>query len=228
MNKRISKYFNVPLVTYGLITLNIAVYGWMLYHYRTTESIDALIQTGAMYSPLVYLQNEWWRFITASFIHIGFEHFIFNMITLYFLGKDIEALLGHFNFSCIYLFACVGGNLFSSLANLNVSAGASTGIFGLFACYIILSYLNPDSYTLKSRSITFMTLLILQFMTGLFSVGIDTWGHLGGAVYGALITLVIGPSSKEFFSQRHRIFAVFVLIILTCTLYYFGYMNTVR
>ncbi|MGF3183083.1 rhomboid family intramembrane serine protease [Facklamia sp. P12945] len=190
MKKR--RILALPFVTYSLVAINLMVFIYMLIRFQTTTSLEALIKTGAKSNELILYGGEWWRLITPSFIHIGFEHLLFNNLSLYFIGQDLEKILGHGRFLIIYLLASFGGNVFSFAFNDNVSAGASTGIFGLFLAYIVLAKMYPNMIVLRQRAINFSLLIILNVITGFSSQGIDQWGHFGGAVYGGMTTLVLG------------------------------------
>lgn len=208
-------------VTYILLAINIIVYIYMLIRFKTTENSYVLLTMGANFTPFI-IAGEWWRLITASFIHIGFEHILFNGLSLYYLGKDIEWILGPWRFVFIYIAGAIGGNLFSMAFSLNISAGASTGIFALFAAYIILGKLNPRAYSLISRATTYLILLILQFINGFLSSGVDNWGHFGGVVYGALATLVVAFSSENQLKRGRRVLAFIAMVILGIILFLIG------
>src|SRR5699024_12759701 len=81
-----------PFMTYIFLGINVAVYVFMLLKYNTTTDIMALLEMGANFSPAVIIFNEWWRLLTAAFIHIGFSHILMNGISLYFLGMDLEKI----------------------------------------------------------------------------------------------------------------------------------------
>lgn len=211
-----------PYMTYIFLALNVAMYVYMLLRYNTTTNTMALLEAGANFTPAVVLNNEWWRLITAAFIHIGFSHILMNGITLYFLGIDLERIHGHFRFAIIYLVSALGGNLFSFAFNINVSAGASTAIFGMFASYLVLAHLNPDSPLFRQRASTFTILIVLNFMNGLFTSGIDNWGHFGGALFGALMTFAIGFGSSRSVSRLERGLAIIALLVVSMILIFVG------
>lgn len=211
-----------PYMTYIFLGLNIAVYVYMLLRYNTTTNSMVLLEVGANFTPAVILANEWWRLITAAFIHIGFQHLLMNCLTLYFLGMELELAHGHLKFAIIYLLSAIGGNLFSFAFNINISAGASTAIFGMFASYLVLSYMHPESQLLKLRANTFTILLVLNFLNGLFSTGVDNWGHFGGAVFGAIITYGIARSSRNESYFKRGLIAFVSLSVLIIILVMIG------
>lgn len=220
MNNRYRVYNQskpIPFMTYIFLAINIAVYIYTLLRYQTTTNSMVLLEVGANFSPAVVLANEWWRLITAAFIHIGFSHLLMNSLTLYFLGMELEFEHGHWVFTVIYLLSAIGGNLFSFAFNINISAGASTAIFGLFASYLVLSYMNPESQLFKQRANTFTLLLVLNFLSGILSTGVDNWGHFGGALFGAIITYGIAKSSY-LHSKVERAALAFLIIGIISTI----------
>lgn len=212
----------MPFMTYFFLAVNIIVYVVTLWRFGTTENTFALLLMGAKYSPLIIAEQEWWRLLTAAFLHIGVQHLLMNGITLYFLGQELETIMGHWRFTFVYLSAAIGGNIFSFAMSPSVSAGASTAIFGMFASIIVLSKMYPRSHILKQRASTYTILIVLNVVSGLMSSGIDNWGHFGGAIYGAIATLIIGLAVKNDTSKKERLFALVIGVILTVLLIMYG------
>lgn len=131
--------------------------------------------------PAAVANGESWRLISAAFLHGGILHLLFNMYALYWLGPQLEQLLGHLRFASVYLIAAFGGNVasyfFSNLAT--VSVGASGAIFGLMTATIVIGR------ELRADVSQLMTLLVLNVVIGFASAGIDWRAHLGGAIVGA-------------------------------------------
>lgn len=187
-----------PIVTYVLVLINIAVFIFMSI-FGGTYDINNLITFGANYQPLV-LSGQWYRLVTAMFIHIGLQHLLLNMLTLYFCGVFLEKIFGHFKFLIIYLLAGIGGNLLSiAFAPDVVSAGASTSIFGMFGMFIMMGVAFPNSNYFKTIKNQFLMFVLLNFVFALLpNSGIDIYGHLGGLIVGFLTALVISlPKSGD-------------------------------
>ena len=125
-----------PIVTYGLIAVNLLVFIGMTLS-GGSQNVVNLIAWGAKYNPLI-IQGELWRLFTPMFIHIGLEHLALNLLTLYFLGVQLEQLFGKWRFLALYLISGVGGNILSFALSSNISAGASTSLFGFFGAYLML------------------------------------------------------------------------------------------
>ena len=131
--------------------------------------------------PEAIANGQWWRLISAAFLHGGILHLAFNMYALYWLGPQLERLLGHAQFAVIYMLSAIGGNVisyyFSDIAT--VSVGASGAIFGLMTATIVIGR------ELRADVSQLMTLLVLNVVIGFASSGIDWRAHLGGAIMGA-------------------------------------------
>lgn len=204
-----------PVVTYGLVGLNVIVFILMSLTGGSTN-VENLLRFGASYQPLI-LAGQWYRLITPMFIHIGLEHLLLNMLTLYFCGIFLENIFGHWRFITLYFVAGIGGNLLStSLGNNTISAGASTAIFGLFGTFIALGLVLRDSPYFKQLGRQFGILIVLNLGFALFpGAGIDIWGHLGGLISGFLFaggvvnTKILGTSSN----RRYQILSISCLIL---------------
>ncbi len=121
-----------PVVTYALLAVNVFIFLLMTL-LGGSQQISILVAFGAKVNSLI-LAGQWWRLVTPPmFLHIGFEHLILNMVTLYFIGSQLELILGHGRFLLVYFISGIMGNIASFAFNPNaLSAGASTALFGLF------------------------------------------------------------------------------------------------
>ncbi|SCE81577.1 rhomboid family intramembrane serine protease [Micromonospora saelicesensis] len=160
--------------------------------------------------------GQWYRLVTAMFLHYGVLHLLLNMWALWVLGRSLEANLGRVRFAALYLIAGLGGNvaayLFSSPRAATV--GASTAVFGLFAALIIIERkLGRDI----SRIIP---ILVINLVFTLAVPGISIPGHLGGLVVGALMALVLAyaPRSRRTLVQVTG-GALILLILLALVLF---------
>ena len=167
-----------PLVTISLIVANIVVYILMTVAGGSTNPL-VLIKFGAKVNEYI-LMGQWWRLITPVFIHIGLTHIVVNMVTLYFIGMQIEYLFGASRYLLIYLVSGLCGNIASFVFNPDsVSAGASTALFGLFGAYLMLGEAFRENVYIRLMSRQFLALVILNIAFGFFG-NIDLAGHLGG------------------------------------------------
>jgi membrane associated rhomboid family serine protease len=131
--------------------------------------------------------GEWYRLLTAMFLHYGVLHLLMNMWALWVLGRQLEAVLGPARFAALYLVAGLGGNVAAYLfaAPNQASAGASTAIFGLFAAlFVITRRLGGDTSSV-------LPILAINLIFTFTVPSISIPGHLGGLVAGALMALVL-------------------------------------
>lgn len=137
--------------------------------------------------------GDYWRFVSPIFVHIGAIHFLFNTMALYYIGYQIEYILGSRWFLLIYFVAGIVGNLASCLFSLALSAGASGAIFGLLGSGYRLEGLLSDAFDRedikrKPRRRIYSGLVITNIVLGLVIPVIDNSAHIGGLVSGWLLT----------------------------------------
>lgn len=213
--------------TYILVGVNCVVYLAMLLNgVYAHPTLDEFIRWGANCGPCVLLDHQWWRLITAAFVHEGLLHIATNMWCLWNLGLLGEPLLGAFGTFAVYLLTGVAGNLLSvalhpgvSSSHLGiVSMGASGAVFGLAGVLIMLlnSPLLPfPSVELRQLRRSVIYFAILNFVLGggadlFFShyVQIDNLAHLGGFACGLALGVPLVPrigASKSQFILRQRV-----------------------
>lgn len=138
-------------------------------------------------------QGEWWRILTAAFLHFGLLHIVFNMWALYVLGPRIEATVGGGAFLALYLAsAAAGGAAFYFLQGSGaVGVGASGAIFGLFGLWLqqaIRARRSPLGQMLLSQ--LGYTLLLNLSLPLIFPGQIGWSAHLGGLVAGYAISAI--------------------------------------
>ena len=131
------------LVTWALVAANVIVFAVDGILSGSGSPIDGgngpLSQAGAVYGPAV-AGGEWWRLITAAFLHLGALHILFNMYALWLFGPIMEQMYGHVEFAVIYVLCALGGNVLTILAAPDTPAlGASGAIFGLFGLAFVVS-----------------------------------------------------------------------------------------
>lgn len=188
------KEFQEYYITYTLIILNIAVFLLMTLAGGSTR-IDNLILFGAKVNPLIEA-GQYYRLLTSMFIHIGFTHLLFNIYALISLGKYAEMLFGHFRFAIVYFLSGIAGSTFSYFFSPSISAGASGAIFGLLGA--IVAYGWKNSFMWRSGLITnLLVVLGINLFLGLFSTGIDNYGHLGGLLGGLLLGYLLRLKGKR-------------------------------
>lgn len=197
-------------MTVGLVVIMVLVYLVMTLAGGST-SINVLLTFGAKVNVLIQ-QGQWWRLITPMFLHIGFTHILMNMITLYFVGTQLEAAFGHLRYLGIFLLAGVGGNIASFCFSNSLSAGASTAIFGLFGAFLMLGESFFQNPVIRQLARTFLAFIVMNLAFDFLTPGIDIAGHLGGLAAGFLAGYLMGVPRIGKVSVVKRIIATVVLI----------------
>jgi rhomboid protease GluP len=208
--------------TYFLLGINCAVYLWMVLRgvSPSEPTVRDLIHFGAA-QPLLILHGQWYRLITATFVHVGLLHIATNMWCLWNLGLLGEPLLGPFGLVAVYLLTGISGNLLSLSVNVwtrdyvSVGAGASGAVFGIAGILIVLlsNRKLPIPWSelkrLRKSVIWFAAINLLIGGATLFVpvVRIDNFAHLGGFLSGLALGVPLIPrmtSGRTRYLQRQK------------------------
>jgi len=221
--------------TYLLVGINCAVFVAMVLHGVSAgaPTTDQLMHWGADNAGAVLLGGEWWRIVTAMFVHVGIVHLGLNMWCLWNLSLLAEPLMGSVGVLAVYLLTGAAGNLLSTLVNwiyyhnaaggpvFPVGAGASGAVFGIAGALIVLLKSHrlpvpPMELKRLRKSVIYFAALNLVFgfsiSIGTYVIGsgilIDNMAHVGGFTCGLLFAAPMVPrlgSSREQFTRRLRI-----------------------
>ncbi|KJW13512.1 rhomboid family intramembrane serine protease [Levilactobacillus spicheri] len=217
---RLRRLDQTPYMTVGLIAVMVLVYLAMTLAGGSTN-VNVLIEFGAKINVLIQ-QGQWWRLVTPVFLHIGFTHILLNMLTLYFVGMQLEAAFGHWRYLVIFLVAGIGGNVASFCFSDSLSAGASTAIFGLFGAFMMLGESFWQNPTIRSLARTFLAFVVMNLAFDVFTPGIDLAGHIGGLFAGFLTAYLVGVPRIGKVSAIKRVIATVVLAAGLVWLYLHG------
>lgn len=170
------------------------------------ETPQVIYQFGGLVGDILKTNyQESWRLITPIFIHIGWQHFLFNTITLFFLGKLLEDLYGHFRYLILFLFSGILGNIFVFVFTPNVIvAGASTAIFGLFAAVVVAGQNSRYTY-LKQLSNSYRTLILINLVFNLITPNVSIVGHIGGLTGGVLLGVALSKADNSYFKTSQKL-----------------------
>lgn len=198
-------------VTGILIALNVLVF---LYLEITGSSEDAyfMYEKGAMFAPAVFLEKEYYRLVTAMFMHFGIRHIIDNMIVLFALGDNLERALGHVKYLIFYMACGIGSNWISMMvdgADSNiVSAGASGAIFGIVGGLLYAVLINKGR--LEDLNLKQLLVMIgLSLYLGFNDAGVDNVAHVSGLILGIIFGIILyrkpkkDKDRKEYYYERY-------------------------
>jgi rhomboid protease GluP len=184
-----------------LLWLNIGVFvaeiGWKMF--AGSPQLPWL-SWGSLIAPLV-IAGEWWRLITANFLHLNFIHLLMNMLGLIYLGKFVEHRLGTIKFIVAYALTGIGAmacvtyvDLWQPSAQIRATAGASGAIMGLLgvmgAIYLVSWWQHraaTASRELKSIAVTVGLQLLFDITNGHTSIT----GHFSGLAIGLVVGVVL-------------------------------------
>jgi len=183
----------VPPVTIATLAL-LAVIFVAEVRMGALESRESIIPMGALARERV-AAGEYWRLLTAPWLHGGTEHLIGNGIALYILGMVCEAAFGPAQFVVLYVLSGLAGSMVSGLVSAGPSVGASGAIFGLQGAAIVLLRRERERLLVRDRRVGFVLLIwaIYTIAGGLSDPFIDNGAHIGGALGGALIASRLHP-----------------------------------
>jgi membrane associated rhomboid family serine protease len=178
---------NPGVVTRTLIALNVGIYLLQLAMGAPLSADQGWIfEQGALYGPVV-ADGDWYRLLTAAFLHYGPLHLGMNMLVLWWIGRPLEYALGPLRYTMIYVVSGLAGSAGALLfAPDAVTVGASGAIFGILGAAIVLE--RQQTYVLGGAAIT---LLVLNLAFTFAVPGVSIGGHLGGLAGGALATLAL-------------------------------------
>ncbi len=184
---------NAGIVTTTLIAIDVGIY---LLQLAGGASVNAnsgwIFEHGALFGPYV-AQGDWYRLISAAFLHYGPIHLGMNMLALWWIGRPLEDWLGPVRYLLLYLVAGLAGSAGALIANpTGVTVGASGAIFGILGAAIVLE--RQQTYVLGGSAIT---LLVVNLAFTFAVPGISIGGHLGGLAGGALAILALSQFGKR-------------------------------
>lgn len=178
------------IITITLISVNILMY--IITAILSGDIIDsdirALIFLGAKVNELISA-GEYYRLITAMFLHGGLMHLLLNMYALNTLGPFVEKIYGSAKYIIIYFAAGIVSSLFSYRFSEGVSIGASGAIFGLLGAALIFSLKMRDRIG-KGMIKNIISVIGINIFIGISVPNIDNLAHLGGLIGGALVSLI--------------------------------------
>ena len=241
-------------VTYLLVGINCAVFLAMVARgiSPVSPNVDQLMQWGANNAGAVLIYGEWWRIVTAMFLHVGILHLATNMWCLWNLGLLAEPLMGSVGLLAAYILTGAAGNLLSTLVNwlrpihdsgsifFPAGAGASGAVFGIAGALIVL--LKSDRLPIPARELKRLRKSVIYFAAINLIIGFSLWGgnqvihsglnidnmaHLGGFASGLLFAAPMVPrigSSRSTFQTRLRAAIVMMVGLLVLFGFYIAHV----
>lgn len=196
---RQERIYRTAYITIGLFVINVLIF------ILCNLGMDWMYDRGAMVTGAVIENGEFYRLITATFLHADVEHLFNNMLLLALAGAIVENYTGHAFFIVLYLVSGIFGNVVSMgyelLNGLTWwSVGASGAINGIVGFVITWIYINRKFYV-RNRNVIFRLMLLAGFVVNgcFFQKGANTAAHLGGLLAGiafGIVNIVLLKNNK--------------------------------
>jgi len=200
-------------VTTVLIALNVLVYIVTVYQGGGVGRPGGeLFLDGALVGALIDVQGDWYRLVTAMFLHASLLHLGFNMLALYWFGTVVEQALGTWRFLLLYFVSGIAGSA-GALALSDpfaVTVGASGAIYGILGALLVLEYRATGSFAGQALGLIVIN-LALTFAIPNISIG----GHLGGLAGGILATFALAHFR---YARRRSVGPALVALIAVASL----------
>jgi rhomboid protease GluP len=185
-----------------------------------------LLEFGAKYRAAILGYGQWWRLVTAGFLHGGLMHIAMNSWVLFDVGAQVEDIYGGSRLIVIYFLANIFGFLLSTYWTQALSVGASAGIMGLLGAMIALGVRHRNSAAGAAVRGVYIRwavyVLVLGFLPGLH---IDNAAHIGGLAAGFGVAYLAGtPRVETAPSERLWRGAAAVCVLLTAASFLMMYL----
>jgi len=200
-------------ILYYFISLMIGMSGGLLS--PSQGSMMLLGATGTV--PLNYYPGGVWTLLTANYLHGGIMHLLFNLAALYQLGPWVVNEYGAARMFTIYTLGGVCGYLFSYVAGVPFTIGASAAVCGLAGALLYYGKSRGGSY----GSAVYQQLsgwVISIFIFGLIFPGINNWAHGGGIIAGVILGLLLGYTERRRENLFHRLLAILCVVVTAAAL----------
>jgi membrane associated rhomboid family serine protease len=190
-----------PFVTFILIGINVGVFllellmgaglnaqsGWIYEHgVLVSRAVDSNGQVVGV------AEGDWWRLITATFLHYGPLHLGMNMLVLWFIGPALEDYFGHWRYLLVYLVSGLAGSAGALIWSPSaLTVGASGAIWGIMGAALVLEARRIYVFGGQALGLVLFNLLITLVIPGI-SIG----GHIGGLIGGGLCALAFSSMRR--------------------------------
>ncbi len=188
----------------GYVSKTLIAANLIIFLLQSVPGSDVVLRFWLVGGPVFYpplrdfvgvADGEYYRLITAAFLHGGLLHLVLNMYALFFLGPPLEQAFGRARFTAVYLVAALGGTAASYAFSppSQPSLGASGAVFGLMGALLVVGRrIGADP-----RSVLVLLAINLAFPFFFPDLNIDWRAHVGGLVAGALCALVLAGSPRH-------------------------------
>jgi membrane associated rhomboid family serine protease len=185
------------IVTKALVAINVGIYLLQLGMGGNVNGTGNEIYNNGVLAAAFVDQGDWWRLISAAFLHYGPLHLLLNMLALWWFGSAVEMVLGRGRYLLLYVVSGLAGSAGALIFDPNaLTVGASGAIFGILGAAFVLE--RQGTYVLGGGA---LSIIVLNVVFTFAIPGISIGGHLGGLVGGILGTLALSR-----FGRGHAVY----------------------
>ncbi|HEY3739482.1 MAG TPA: rhomboid family intramembrane serine protease [Bryobacteraceae bacterium] len=188
--------------------------------------MNTLVSLGGKWSELIRHDGQWWRLVTAGFLHGGLFHILMNGWAMVQLGRQIDVIFGSARYLVIFFAATVGGFWLSTFESpRSMSVGASAGLCGIIGAMIAVGFLSRSNLALELRR-SYIRYAIFVMAFGFVSTWLGWWpidnmAHLGGIIGGFAAAMVTGlPRPANPIRDRFWTLAAWACVLVTAFCFY--------
>jgi len=189
----------VPLITILIVLCNLALWHFME-SAGGSQDVRVQILYGAKVNARIYELGEFWRLLSANFLHAGFWHLFVNMFVFFNVGGALENAFSRLNYVLLLFASGLLASFASFLLNPSVSVGASGMVFGTMGGAMVFGFkyreLLPRTYR-RYFGWAVVPYLVFCFWLGLSNPGIDNYAHLGGLLGGCVAAMLLPAELLE-------------------------------
>ncbi|WP_026497779.1 rhomboid family intramembrane serine protease [Butyrivibrio sp. WCD2001] len=194
--------YRTAYVTIALVIINVLVY-------LASNSIAPNFYDDLILDPAAFFYTdkiEWYRLITATFMHADVDHIFGNMLCLVAIGALLENYMGHGLYFIMYSLAGIAGNVLTLAYNITFdeffgSLGASGCTMGLSGFMVVWLIVNRDQLVKEENMLINILLFgLLIVYECFFQKDANTVAHLGGCIIGVIfgiVNIIVFHNSKE-------------------------------
>jgi rhomboid protease GluP len=191
--------------TLVLIAINIIVFGLELGLGGSTN-IETLYQMGALWTPAIVNEGQFWRLITANFLHFGWLHLLLNIYALYILGSNVEIRFGVKWYIFLYAISGIGSmaiavlliqtGLMEQMFAVGAS-GAILGLLGVMAAADFRVWRQTKSALAQNRLRRMLFVILIQIAVKIVVPQVSLTLHLAGVIIGFVATMLIESLNRQ-------------------------------
>lgn len=180
-------------MTYTIALINFAVFGYELYLSGSLAVKDSALLRLGLLNFCVTECHEYWRLVSAIFVHLSWIHLAMNTFFLIYLGSQLEVFVGRLRYLVLYLTAGIFGNVLSValMDPFVLSGGASGALFGIAGALIMIEGV------LKRNIQNALANAFFLFLINSWMPHVNAIAHLGGLIVGIAFGYLYGQYVKE-------------------------------